>query len=198
MTRIRTFSLRTEQELQQLLRRERNRPLVSSIGLHRMQTESPDRHIRWSKTILSDDATYPAGTKVIQCELGEYTFDDSAVADVDATYTAYYPQQKRIVYFQFGWRPLGSIVRLSLHDGKWFCLDEASEIYGEITESGGIAAGASGDFTVWYGGAEASPTQTIPVYFDKMASGTAQQGAMALARFFPDEDHFSIVELSCA
>lgn len=159
-----------------------------------------ERHIRWAKTTTDADyPTYPSGTKVIACELGEYTFVDTAVADVDGTFTAYVDsdgvKEIRYVYFRFGWRPKGSIVRISLHNGKWFCLDEASEVYGETAEN--ISALSFGDFSVWYEGAVTSPVQTIPVYFDKMASGTIASGTKCLVRFFPDEDHFSIVNREC-
>ena len=192
---LRQLSESTMAELQGMLRWWRQLSKGGKTGVQTGVAIPNERHIRWARTI--NLGTYPAGTKVIACELGEYTFDDSAVADVAATFTAYEPQEVRNVYFKFGWRPLGSIVRLSLHDGKWFCLDEASEIYGKIVEAGGIAADGSGDFDVWYEGDVTSPLQTITVHFDKMAAGTAAEDAMALVRFFPDEDHFSIVELEC-
>jgi len=197
MNRIQTLSPATLAEQQQVLRWWRQSPLAGRTGEVQSQPVPNERHIRWART--TTDATYPtypAGTKVIACELGEYTFDDSAVADVAGTFTAYSPAEIRYAYFRFGWRPKGSIVRITLHDGKWFCLDEASEIYGETSQS--IAAAGSGSFDVWYNGAVTSPLQTITVYFDKMATGTVSDNTKCLVRFFADEDHFSIVERQCS
>lgn len=127
MPRIQTLSPATLAEQQQMLRWWRQVPRSGRSGEVSSPAIPNERHIRWART--TTDASYPAYPtgKVIACELGEYTFDDSAVADVSATFTAYSPAEIRYAYFQFGWRPEGSIVRLTLHDGKWFCLDEGGD-----------------------------------------------------------------------
>lgn len=154
-----------------MLRWWRQSPRVGRTGEVQGDRTPNERHIRWARTTTdATHPTYPAGTKVIACELGEYTFDDSAVADVSATFTAYSPAEIRYAYFQFGWRPKNSIVRLTLHDGKWFCLDENGILDAAVVTSS-IAFGATGTVNVWQAGAVTSPVQAIPVTFRHVGVG---------------------------
>lgn len=102
---------------------------------------------------------------------------------------------------QTDWHGSAEILHKEEISEQWWALVRMSnyhtmELYGETAES--IAAAASGDFDVWYGGAVTDPLQTITVYFDKMASGTVPSGTKCLVRYFPDENHWSIVERQCS
>jgi hypothetical protein len=171
MPRIQTLSPATLAEQQQMLRWWRQSPRGGRTGEVQGDRTPNERHIRWARTTTDASyPTYPAGTKVIACELGEYTFDDSAVADVAGTFTAYSPAEIRYAYFQFGWRPKSSIVRLTLHGGKWFCLDENGILDAAVVTSS-IAFGATGTVNVWQAGAVTSPVQAIPATFRHVGSG---------------------------
>ena len=169
---------------------------LKNIHLAWVTTQKTANDSHWLRTIIGDCGTYPTG-RVIPCEFGTYTFNDTECNDETPVFTPFDPPVHRYVFFHFGWRPLGSILRATFNNNRWWCMDEASEIYGEISEYGGIGVGQCGDFDVWYGGALTNPLQTIQVCFDKMASGAAAYGTMALVRYFPDEGHFSIVEMEC-
>lgn len=68
----------------------------------------------------------------------------------------------------------------------------------KITQSGGIAAAASGTASVYSNGAVTSPLQSITVHFNWMDAGTAAENAEAIAQYYRDEDKWTIDELDCA
>ena len=66
-----------------------------------------------------------------------------------------------------------------------------------ISESGGIAAGASGTVSIWVNDAVSDPLETAEAWFNWMAAGTAGEDAEAMIRWIDDEDKWVIVELEC-
>ena len=66
-----------------------------------------------------------------------------------------------------------------------------------ISESGGIAAGASGIVSIWVNDAVSDPLETAEAWFNWMAAGTAGEDAEAMIRWIDDEDKWVIVELEC-
>jgi len=137
----------TLSELQQMLRwwREVNRS-GGTLGLIQPDKEIHDRHVRWARTTTNAAfPSYPASpVDVIVCELGKYDFVNTAVADVSPAFTPYVPQKTRLVFFPDGWVAEGTVVRITLHNGKWFAIQGSSRcdfIRFEILEVGTNARG---------------------------------------------------------
>ncbi len=118
---MQTLSAHTISELSQVLQWWRQANRGGHIGAVPAGDDIPERHVRWART--QETATcpvYPKSGNALPVVQGKYTFDDSACGSVSTTFVPYAPFEERIAYFVNGWVPEGTIVRMTLHDGRWF------------------------------------------------------------------------------
>ena len=138
----RQFSLATERELQEMLRWWRQSNRGGQLGDAETKVPPIGRIVRWAKTAVTEDVPdYPTAGNVLPIQLGEYVFDDTTTGSQSPTFTAYgsaTDRDERIAYFPQGYKPLGSIVRLTLHDGMWFEISNQGSLLHYYTPSTGI------------------------------------------------------------
>ena len=94
----------------------------------------------------------------------------------------------------FGWVPRLVDLEVSVHNG-FFVAIFVPKLEVEISESGGIEAGDSGEVTIVKHGS--ANGQTFTAWFDHMAAGTATEGMEAIAELMPGEKKWRIHNLGC-
>lgn len=201
MTRLATLSAATRAELSTLLKRERQRKQFSRLGDVDDDDVLLSKQIRWAKTTTNADlTTYPtAPANRFVVEFGDYEFTDTAVGNETPTFTAYVPQISRVALSPVGFLPSGSIVRVSLHHGRWYILPDQYLLYrkGVVTESGGIAADGSGEVTIYLNGS--STSWTVTAHLNWMHGGVAvAQNTKVRIEYYPDEGKWVITNAECA
>ncbi len=122
---VQVFSPETIAELGDMLRWYRQTNMGGVTGDTPGPSLMPERQWRWAKTSTTSVClAYPADNGLAQVRLpvvlGSCAYDDSACGTVSLTFTAYTPVEERVVYSVHGWVPEGSILEMTLHDGRWF------------------------------------------------------------------------------
>lgn len=129
MAKIRTLSEVTTKEVQDLLRYERQRSKYGVGDYTPFADADGDRIVRWCRTTTnSDHATYPtdvASTKFV-AEFGDYQWDNTTVGVETPTFEPYTdPAYERIVISHVGYIAEETVVRATLHHGRWHILSES-------------------------------------------------------------------------
>lgn len=136
---IKTFNDATTREIQRVIRRDRSRPDGFEGLSPSEQLVSDTRVIRWARTTTStDNPSYPAtSANKFVVEFGDYAFDEEVITPETAVFTAYSPAYKRIAYSPVGWLAEGTIIRCTLHHGRWYILDSGSgrRLFGRLAEN---------------------------------------------------------------
>ena len=100
-----------------------------------------ERHVRWAKTsVTAAVTTYPTSGNKLPVVLGKHIFNDTATGAEVPTFTAYDPPDERIALFASGYKAVGTIAQLTLHNGMWWEMVGASAILHFYTPVGGIPA----------------------------------------------------------
>lgn len=198
------FSPNVNREIRTIVVDERQRKK------YRLGSDSPNAVLcpqtRWVQTTVDDDnpsyPVAPANKFVIQ--LGDWSaFDDTAVGQETITFEPYEPAETYIAYSHVGWLPENIVLRATLQDGFWHIFpDQFGELKAVVTNAGGIAAGGSGEVTIWLAptlGADPEETGwTVTAHLNWMHGGqNVDEAKQVLIRWFQDEARWVIVEREC-
>lgn len=195
---IRTLSGDTMHELRELLARERQRSQFGGLG-QPVESWTQEREIRWAKTTTNATlTTYPsAPANKFVVEFGDYSFDDTAVGNETATFTAYAPQESRVALSPIGFVPQNSIVRVTKSHGRWYIIPDHHLMRrkGVVTQSGGITVGGSGTVTIYLAGV--STSWTVTAHLNWMATEDISENKKVIVEYFPDEAKWVVTNAEC-
>lgn len=197
------MSRRTERDTRRFLERERQAKTFG-IGPTDNVGQPAVRHERWARTTTrTQNPTYPSppATKFV-VEFGDYYFDDTTTGNETAVFTAYTPQETKIAYSRFGWLPQNTVVRVSLHHGRWYIRSDYTLVRHKAKTTSTISDGGSGTVNIWLNGAVSSPLWQVTAWLNWMnGTSTIASGKEVIIEWFQDEANgagkWVIVAMEC-
>ena len=196
MAKLRQYSEQTDKEIRAVLERARQDPTFNfgprqtppDDGLRERWFRTETNAITTSYPTFADGIGHKLPVKLLTFSYDSGETDPVIITQDDINTYSWY------IYSPYGWIPQYIDIHATLHNGLWIPT-YVPELEVTITESGGIAAGDSGEVTiVKHGDADG---QAFTAWFDHMAAGTAAEDAEARVALMPGEKKWRIINLGC-